>query len=81
MFWGSDQILSGDQLRKLAEHKYSSSGSTFLDPWMQKFWTWFVQKIPLWVAPNTMTIIGLLINAITTLILIYHSPDARQDVS
>ena len=73
-------ILKPQQLVRLTEHKYSSSGATLLDPFMQKFWQWIVTKFPTWVAPNLMTVIGLIINALTTFILIYHSPDARQVV-
>ncbi|TGZ46161.1 Uncharacterized protein DBV15_05417, partial [Temnothorax longispinosus] len=36
-----------------------------------------VSKVPLWLAPNLITVVGLIINIVTTLILIYHSPDAR----
>lgn len=75
-----DPILTDGQLRRLAEHKYSSSGTTLLDPFMQKFWNWFVLRIPDSIAPNLLTITGLLINAVTTLILIIYSPDARHDV-
>lgn len=78
---GGEAVLTEGQLKRLAEHKYSSSGTTLLDPFMQRFWNWFVLKIPDTMAPNLLTIIGLLINAVTTLILILYSPDARQDVS
>ena len=76
-----EPVLTEGQLKRLAEHKYSSSGNTLLDPFMQKFWNWFVLRIPESIAPNVLTITGLLINAIATLILIIHSPDARHDVS
>lgn len=74
-------FLSQQQLVRLTEHKYSSSGETLLDPYMQKFWQWAVVKFPKWVAPNLMTVVGLIVNAITTFILIDYSPDARQVVS
>jgi choline/ethanolamine phosphotransferase len=74
-------FLTHTQLVRLTEHKYSSSGETLLDPFMQKFWQWSVTKFPKWVAPNLMTVVGLIVNALTTFILIYHSPDARQVVS
>lgn len=81
MIFSSEDVLSGQQLKRLAEHKYSSFGATLLDPWMQRFWNWYVTKIPNWVAPNLMTIVGLFINALTTLMLICLSPDAKADVS
>lgn len=75
-----DELLEQRQLIKLTQHKYSSSGSTLLDPCMQVFWNWFVQKIPISIAPNSLTITGLIINVVTTVILIYYSPDGRQEI-
>lgn len=75
-----DELLEQKQLVKLSQHKYSSSGSTLFDPFMQVFWNWFVQKLPMSIAPNALTITGLIINVITTIILIYYSPDGRQEV-
>jgi len=80
MSWNNEPILSDHQLRKLVEHKYQSTGTTLLDPFMQRFWNWFVVKIPTNVAPNILTITGLLVNVVTTLILVLYSPDARQEV-
>ncbi|RWS31084.1 cholinephosphotransferase 1-like protein [Leptotrombidium deliense] len=80
MIFSSADILTQQQLKRLSEHKYLSSGNTLLDPFMQTFWRYFVEKLPRWLAPNLMTVIGLAVNAFTTLILICYSPDARQSV-
>lgn len=76
----SSDVLSPQQLKRLAEHKYSASGSSFLDPGMQPFWNWVVTQCPLWLAPNLMTLSGLAVNIFTSLVLVYYSPDARQEV-
>lgn len=34
---------------------------------MQPYWRWLVTKVPLWVAPNLLTFVGLLINLLTCL--------------
>lgn len=73
-------VLNESQLKRLAKHKYSASCTTFLDPYMQVWWRWFVERLPMWIAPNTITIIGLLINFFTTLVLVFFSPQARSDV-
>ena len=80
MIFRTENLLSDQQLKRLSEHKYSSSGATLLDPWMQRFWNWFVTKIPLWIAPNLLTIVGLIVNALTTIILMVLSPDAKTEV-
>lgn len=71
-------ILNEAQLKKLKEHKYSSSCISLLDPPMQKYWNWLVTLVPLWVAPNLITIVGLIINIVTSLILFYYSPKATE---
>ncbi|XP_050691772.1 cholinephosphotransferase 1-like isoform X2 [Eriocheir sinensis] len=72
--------LTATQLRRLEEHKYSCSSSSLFDPLMQKWWRWLVEQCPLTLAPNLITITGLIINIITSLILCYYSPDAKQEV-
>ncbi|XP_068145309.1 cholinephosphotransferase 1 isoform X1 [Drosophila tropicalis] len=71
-------ILSGQQLRKLSEHKYSCSSSSLLDPLLQPWWNWLVAQTPLWLAPNLITIVGLVLNIVTTLILICYSPNGME---
>lgn len=74
-------ILSEDQLQRLGDHKYSAEGCSLLDPLMQKFWRWLVEQIPETWAPNSLTIAGLLLNIVATLILAFYSPDAKHEVS
>lgn len=73
--------LSAVQLKRLEEHKYSAAGRSLFEPPCQVYWNWLVQQIPTWVAPNTLTITGLLINILTTIILVYYSPTATEEVS
>jgi len=75
------EILSRSQLKRLAEHKYSVTGVSLMEPLMQRFWKWIVLQIPESWAPNAMTLAGLIINVVTTAILMFYSPDARQQVS
>ncbi len=74
-------VLSNAQLKNLDEHKYSSGGTTLLDPIFQIYWRWLVEQMPLWLAPNLITIIGLIINISTCSILFLFSPDAASYVS
>ncbi|GFY70700.1 hypothetical protein TNIN_274251 [Trichonephila inaurata madagascariensis] len=72
-------ILTPVQLKRLSDHRYNSCGRTLFDPIVQPFWNWLVLKLPLWLAPNLMTITGLIINIVTSLILVFYSPDATQE--
>lgn len=40
-------------------------------------WSWLVLRVPLWMAPNLLTIVGLIVNIVTSLILLYYSSDAK----
>ncbi|XP_059164011.1 cholinephosphotransferase 1-like [Physella acuta] len=73
------QILTQTQLKKLMEHKYSAEGTSIIEPPMQIFWKWVVEQLPLWWAPNAITIVGLIVNVMTTLILAFYSPDCKQE--
>lgn len=75
------KVLNPTQLKRLAEHKYNSESLSLLDSVLQPWWNWLVGNIPLWVAPNFITIVGLIINIVTTLVLVWYSPDAKTEVS
>ncbi|XP_021357685.1 choline/ethanolaminephosphotransferase 1-like isoform X1 [Mizuhopecten yessoensis] len=72
-------FLTSTQLKRLKEHKYSAQGQSVLEPQMQKFWRWLVEQIPETWAPNTITSVGLLINIVTTLLLLVWSADAKTE--
>ncbi|XP_040200228.1 cholinephosphotransferase 1 [Rana temporaria] len=71
--------LSALQLKRLEEHKYSAQGRSVLEPLMQVYWNWLVEKVPLWVAPNTITLVGLTMNVLSTLIITYYCPTATEE--
>lgn len=74
------RILSAAQLKRLREHKYSAVSVSLLDPILQIWWTWLVTKVPVWLAPNLITVLGLIVNIVSSLILIFYSPDCKQEV-
>ncbi|CAG0912682.1 unnamed protein product [Notodromas monacha] len=76
--WLFPRILEDVQLAKLSDHKYSSASNSILDPYMNVFWNWLVTKVPLWVAPNLITITGLIINIVTSVVLMYYAPLAKE---
>ena len=73
-------ILSSSQLKRLNDHKYSCTSSSLLEPFLQPWWNWVVSQLPVWLAPNLITITGLAVNIITSLVLIYLNPDGKQEV-
>lgn len=45
-----------------------------------RFWNYLVQFYPLWLAPNLITLIGLVVNFITVLILSHYCYTATEEV-
>ena len=74
-------VLSRHELKRLTEHKYNVSGVSLLEPPLQVFWRWLVDRVPLWWAPNAITLTGLVVNVVTTAILVAYSPDGKGEVS
>lgn len=74
-------VLTNAQLKNLDNHKYSASGATLLDPFFQIYWRWLVEQMPLWIAPNLLTVIGLIVNVLTSTILMLYSPNCDDNVN
>jgi hypothetical protein len=62
-----------------SEHKYNCTSNSLLDKLLQVWWCWLVSKTPIWIAPNLLTIVGLFVNILTSLWLIWYSPDAKSE--
>lgn len=72
--------LSAAQLKRLEQHSYSASGRSLLEPPLQHYWVWLVERTPLWLAPNAITLVGLAFTLVPSLILMYYCPSATEEV-
>ena len=72
-------VLSEAQLKRLKEHKYASEGRSITEFIFQPFWNYVVTLMPLWVAPNLITILGLIVNVLTSALILLYSPKADSD--
>uniref|UniRef100_A0A5K3FPQ8 Choline/ethanolaminephosphotransferase 1-like n=1 Tax=Mesocestoides corti TaxID=53468 RepID=A0A5K3FPQ8_MESCO len=81
MWRGHDSLpLRPEQLQTIKEHEYSCRGSSLLESYFQVFWCALVPYVPKRIAPNALTLFGLIINALSVLILLYYSPDLKSEV-
>lgn len=81
IFKGQDSLpLRLEQLQTIKDHKYSCRGSSLFEKYFQVFWCGLVSYIPTWIAPNTLTLTGLVMNVTSSLILLSYSPDLRSEV-
>lgn len=75
------EVLTQTQLKNLKEHKYSATGQSLIEPWFQIYWRWLIEQVPVTWAPNSITLLGLVINIVTTLLLVVCSPDSVREVN
>ncbi|UJR28270.1 hypothetical protein I4U23_009520 [Adineta vaga] len=72
-------ILNAEQKENLKKHKYDNEGITLLDPCMQKYWNWLVEFFPLWIAPNLLTITGLVTHISASILLMILTNGAKEE--
>ncbi|XP_077197075.1 cholinephosphotransferase 1-like [Paroedura picta] len=77
--WALPEPLSAAQLRRLEQHRYSASGRSLLEPPLQLYWAWLVERAPLWLAPNAITLGGFVVNLLPTLLLFAYCPSATEE--
>ncbi|EQC34569.1 hypothetical protein SDRG_07894 [Saprolegnia diclina VS20] len=59
-------ILSKQALEGIAAYKYKPGQYTWLDLQLNHYWNFMVELLPLWMAPNLVTLTGTIIMAVTT---------------
>ncbi|PAV59255.1 hypothetical protein WR25_09898 [Diploscapter pachys] len=75
----ADSLCTPEEMKRLGEHKYSCVDNSFLDELiMKRWWEYAVTWCPMWMAPNLITLIGLIINLATILILSAFSYTATE---
>jgi hypothetical protein len=47
---------------------------------MQTFWNWFVTLMPLWIAPNLITLIAFVLSFLSLLPLFFYDLTLKEDV-
>ncbi|CAH8441370.1 unnamed protein product [Heterobilharzia americana] len=70
--WRSTKSLSKDQLNRLLEHKYHCEGGSICDNLFTDFWQKSSLYVPVYVAPNTLTLLGLLANVFALCLLLIY---------
>ena len=72
--------ITPEGLVNLRKHKYQTTGYTFVDTYvMNPFWEAFVLRMPMWLAPNLMTVIGLICMFMSYgVMLVYDSTFTQQ---
>jgi len=80
ILWYKERLLSNSQIMKLQKHKYATDSDSIVDPYMQPWWNFVVSLMPMWLAPNLITISGLAVNLLAAFMLIFSCPTATEEV-
>ncbi|CAI5717993.1 unnamed protein product [Peronospora destructor] len=67
-------MLGKKALEGIAAYKYKAGSYTYLDNVLNHFWTYSVQFLPIWMAPNLVTMIGAGVMMFTTAVQLYYAP-------
>jgi len=69
------KTISADGLHFIAIHQYRPGSPTYLDSFLNPFWTFLTNLLPLWIAPNMVTTFGGLHCGLAYGVLWYYAPD------
>jgi ethanolaminephosphotransferase len=70
--------ITEDGLKNIKNHKYKAGGYSILDNLMNPWWEFVVGCVPKTVAPNTLTLIGLLVNLFFYFCMFYYDPSMTK---
>jgi len=73
--WWKSRVLSMDGLTRIRDHKYKGGEYTPLDNAMNGFWFKCAEAMPLWMAPNLITLVALLHTTFATVVMGYFMPN------
>lgn len=68
-------MLSQRALEGLRRYVYKPGGYTWLDHAHQPFWNWLTEQLPMWLAPNLITLVGLLVTFGAYFVMWYYLPE------
>ena len=75
------KYLSDRELNELKNYKYKSGDYSILDKVLTPYWNWCVEFLPLWLAPNLVTLIGFGFVIVSTLQLVLQDPSMTKELN
>ncbi|PRP86947.1 hypothetical protein PROFUN_03695 [Planoprotostelium fungivorum] len=72
-------FVSKQGLQNLKNYRYHGVDHSICAKYLQPWWTWLVKFTPLWLAPNLITLIGLLFVFLSFAVQFYYCPDLKGD--
>ena len=74
--------LDARQVAILRKHQYRSGGKSVLElAFFDWFWTVLVESVPVWLAPNVLTLLGIGLLALPCAAVLWFCPTGTENVS
>ncbi|PVV04209.1 hypothetical protein BB560_001288 [Smittium megazygosporum] len=71
-----EEYVSEKSLKNLKLYKYSAVDKSFLTKYvLRHYWEWAVTLFPLWMAPNLITLFGLIFELFDIFLILIYMPD------
>lgn len=74
----SPDVLTPDSLGRIARHQYRSGVYTWLDNLCNPLWNYLTELLPIWMAPNLVTLIGAFNCLVSYVGTWYFAPTATE---
>jgi hypothetical protein len=75
------KYLSDKTLVNLKNYKYVSGEYSLFDHLFTPYWNFCVSLLPIWMAPNLVTLIGLFFMSSSALTYVYYDTTMSQDLN
>jgi len=73
------EYIKDSDIKALKKYKYSSVDKSLIQKYiLNPYWCWLVEKVPLWVAPNLITLSGFMFMVFSVGLLIVYGPNWEQ---
>jgi len=73
------EYIKDSDIKALKKYKYSSVDKSLIQKYiLNPYWCWLVEKVPLWVAPNLITLSGFMFMVFSVGMLILYGPNWEQ---
>lgn len=75
-------FIPNDKIAHLKEYKYQSEDRSLMTKYILKpyWWSNFVNIFPLWMAPNMVTLLGLVFIIVSDILILYYDPNYLSNV-
>jgi len=73
------EYIKDSDIKALKKYKYSSVDKSLIQKYiLNPYWCWLVEKVPLWVAPNLITLSGFMFMVVSVCLLVFYGSNWEQ---